>query len=72
MSHLRPEDVASTHRKSSCKKGRHRYGDSQKVGGGIARQVCVACGAVTIDLTGATDLLNEQQQETPSLNGLER
>jgi len=56
MSHLRPEDAANAHRKSSCKKGRHRYGESQNVGGGIARQVCLACGAVTIDLTAATDL----------------
>jgi hypothetical protein len=75
MSHLRPEDHTSTHRKPSCKKGRHRYGDSKNVGGGIARQVCVACGAVSIDLTGATDVLDEQQhttQATPSLYGLER
>jgi hypothetical protein len=37
--------------------------------------VCVACGAVTIDLTGATDIFDEQQLDTPatpSLNGLER
>jgi hypothetical protein len=72
MSHLRPEDAATTHRKYSCKKGRHRYGDSQIVGGGIARQVCVACGAVSIDLTRATDTLDEQQEDMPSLNGLER
>jgi hypothetical protein len=54
MSHLRPEDIPTAHKRSSCKKGRHRYGEAQAVGGGIVRQVCLTCGAVTIDLTGAT------------------
>jgi len=53
MSHLRPEDVVVA-AKRSCKKGRHWYGEPVSVGGGITRQICLACGAVTIDLTGAT------------------
>lgn len=53
MSHLRPEDQVLA-AKRSCRKGRHWYGESVSVGGGITRQVCLACGAVTIDLTGAT------------------
>lgn len=53
MSHLRPEDRAPRHRRSACKKGRHDYGDPQHVGGGITRQVCRACGDVSIDLTTA-------------------
>ncbi len=64
MSHLRPEDIASSHKKSSCKKGHHRYGEPQTVGGGIVRQVCVACGAVTIDLTGATDHVDTSRSKT--------
>ncbi len=38
-----------------CNMGRHRYGSSQSVGGGIERRVCLACAAVSIDLTSATD-----------------
>ena len=56
MSHLRPEDIAAGHKKSQCKKGRHRYGEGQGIGGGILRQVCVICGAVSIDLTGAESM----------------
>jgi hypothetical protein len=52
MSHLRPEDIAVGHKKSLCKKGQHRYGEGQSIGGGILRQICVTCGAVSIDLTG--------------------
>ena len=58
MSHLRPEDVPVVHKRSACKKGRHRYGKARGVGGGITRQVCVACGAVSIDLTGAVEPLD--------------
>lgn len=54
MSHLRPEDQVLA-AKRSCRRGRHWYGEAVNVGGGITRQVCLACGAVTIDLTGATD-----------------
>jgi hypothetical protein len=53
MSHLRPEEIATGHKKSQCKKGNHRYGEGQSIGGGILRQICVVCGAVSIDLTGA-------------------
>jgi hypothetical protein len=52
MSHLRPEDIAVGHKKSLCKRGQHRYGEGQSIGGGIVRQICVVCGAVSIDLTG--------------------
>jgi hypothetical protein len=52
MSHLRPEDISVGHKKSQCKKGHHRYGEGQSIGGGILRQICVICGAVSIDLTG--------------------
>lgn len=53
VSHLRPEDVTARHRRSSCRRGRHDYGEAQHIGAGIVRQVCDACAAVTIDLTGA-------------------
>lgn len=56
MSHLRPEDRSPKHSRSTCRKGRHPYGESQNIGGGIARQVCGLCGEVTIDLTGAEPL----------------
>ena len=55
MSHLRPEDRSLKHRRADCKKGRHFYGEAQSVGGGIRRQVCTECGAVSIDLTGADE-----------------
>jgi hypothetical protein len=54
MSHLRPEDLAAA-AKRSCRRGRHWYGDAVHIGGGIWRQVCLACGAVSIDITGATE-----------------
>lgn len=53
MSHLRPEDRPVKYSRSACRKGRHRYGESKNIGGGIARQVCELCGEVTIDLTDA-------------------
>ena len=53
MTHLRLEDISFVYRKSSCRRGRHRYGSVQHVGGGILRQVCLACGSVTIDLSDA-------------------
>jgi hypothetical protein len=68
MTHLRPEDISIVHRKSSCRRGRHRYGMSQQVGGGIMRQVCLACGSVTIDITGA----GEMDAEVKVANRLER
>ncbi|GEM_PF-2653584 len=76
MSHLRPEDTAIVHRRSSCKRGRHRYGEPQSIGGGIVRQVCVVCSAVTIDLTGASDdpgsPSTAETQRPTSLPGFDR
>ncbi len=73
MSHLRPEDLAVA-AKRSCRKGRHWYGDPVSVGGGIARQICLACGAVSIDLTGATgeDDVVPTVDETPSSSAQDR
>lgn len=56
MRHLRPEDRSRKQNRAACRKGRHLYGESQNVGGGIARQVCETCGEVTIDLTDAESL----------------
>ncbi len=56
MSHLRPSDRVGKHRRSDCKRGRHLYGESTDIGAGITRQVCSECGAVTIDLSGASEL----------------
>lgn len=53
MSHLRPEDLRIRRRRSSCRRGRHHYGEPQHVGAGIIRKVCEVCSSVTIDLTGA-------------------
>lgn len=36
---------------SDCRKGDHRYGSPKHVGGGVTRQTCSVCRAVTIDLT---------------------
>ena len=38
-----------------CKRGVHRWGPEQAIGGGIVRFVCDACRTVSIDLRGATD-----------------
>lgn len=38
---------------AGCRRGEHRYGAHQSVGGGITRRVCMACGEVSIDLRGA-------------------
>lgn len=51
---------------ASCRKGEHRYGGAQGVGGGITRRVCLACGEVTIDLRGAEEpepAASEEQSE---------
>ncbi|MFQ5522288.1 MAG: hypothetical protein ACE5F5_01750 [Acidimicrobiia bacterium] len=56
MSHLRPQDRPRKHRRSDCRKGRHNFGQAQNIGAGIRRQVCDACGAVSIDLTGGENL----------------
>jgi hypothetical protein len=53
MTHLRSEDISTVHRKSSCRRGSHRYGTSLNIGAGILRRVCRACGSVSIDVTAA-------------------
>ena len=37
---------------ASCRRGQHRYGRASEASGGIVRRTCVACGALSIDLTG--------------------
>lgn len=59
MSHLRAGESQRRHKLSSCKKGRHHYGEPQYIGAGIVRQVCLTCATVTIDLTGAEQVLEE-------------
>lgn len=61
MSHLRPE-ARPRHKISSCKKGRHNYGEVQTIGGGITRQVCQTCADVTIDLTAVDHMAEAQPQ----------
>jgi hypothetical protein len=56
MSHLSPQDQSRKHRRADCRKGRHDYGQAQRIGAGIRRQVCETCGAVSIDLTGSDEL----------------
>lgn len=56
MSHLRPEDRSQKTSRAACRKGRHHYGESQRIGAGILRRVCAACGEVTIDLTGVDEV----------------
>jgi hypothetical protein len=38
-----------------CQLGRHRFGSSQEIGGGIVRRVCHACSSITIDLTAVQE-----------------
>ncbi|HVR32708.1 MAG TPA: hypothetical protein VMS74_08360 [Acidimicrobiia bacterium] len=38
--------------KGECRNG-HTYSRGQEIGGGILRFVCLACGGVSIDVTGA-------------------
>jgi hypothetical protein len=54
--------------KSACRRGNHRYGGYQEVGGGIRRRVCLACASVTIDLTGAEaprEVFETREERTP-------
>jgi hypothetical protein len=53
MTHVRSEDISTVHRKSSCRRGSHRYGTPLGIGAGIFRRVCPACGSVSIDVTAA-------------------
>jgi hypothetical protein len=55
MTHVRVEDITTVHRRSSCRKGEHRFGNLRSVGGGILRRVCLACGSVSIELTTLSD-----------------
>lgn len=61
VSHLRPEDKAK-HSRSSCRKGRHLYGEAQRIGGGITRRVCDTCGEVTIDLSNADEVTRPMER----------
>ena len=38
---------------ADCKQGQHRYGSPRYIGGGMNRQTCSVCGAVSIDLSQA-------------------
>lgn len=40
---------------ADCRKGHHRYGSPKLIGGGMTRQTCFVCGAVSIDITGSED-----------------
>lgn len=46
---------------ADCKQGQHRYGSPRYIGGGMTRQTCSVCGAVSIDLSQA-----ESPAESPS------
>lgn len=35
-----------------CRNGSHRYGKGIEAGGGVVRRTCLACGSLSIDLTG--------------------
>jgi len=68
VSHLRPED--RKHSRAACRKGRHRYGESQSIGGGIERRVCQTCGEVTIDLTEAEEVTKPMRRDTHRLGSI--
>lgn len=70
MSHLRPEDRSVKHSRAACRKGRHYYGEPQKIGAGILRRVCEACGEVTIDLTNADELTTPVLRHSPNISSL--
>lgn len=40
---------------ADCREGIHRYGASMSIGGGMSRQICGVCGAVSIDVRFAED-----------------
>ena len=46
---------------ADCKQGHHRYGSPRYIGGGMTRQTCSVCGAVSIDLSQA-----DSPAESPS------
>lgn len=55
MTHLREEERRGRHRLSYCRKGDHNYGETQNIGAGITRRVCLTCSAVSIDLSQADE-----------------
>ena len=55
-----------------CRRGIHNYGESQRIGAGIVRQVCTTCWDVTIDLTGADDPVEIPVSRRPSLANFRR
>ncbi|HJR91548.1 MAG TPA: hypothetical protein VJ938_03845 [Acidimicrobiia bacterium] len=40
---------------ADCRQGIHRFAAPQLIGGGMSRQTCSVCGAVSIDLRNADD-----------------
>jgi hypothetical protein len=40
---------------ADCRQGIHRYGSPKLIGGGMSRQTCSVCGAVSIDIRHADD-----------------
>lgn len=46
---------------ADCRRGRHRYGSPQNIGGGMTRQTCSVCAAVTIDLTRTDEAIEPAQ-----------
>ena len=51
---------------ASCRKGLHDFGKQQNIGGGIGRQVCTKCSAVSIDLTQPDHLESPDVQPFPT------
>lgn len=70
MSHLRPEDRSEKTSRAACRRGRHYYGASQNIGGGIVRRVCETCGEVTIDLTGVDAVTTPIVRPIPKVKSL--
>lgn len=68
MSHLRPEDRKPS--RTACRKGRHAYGESRSIGGGIERRVCETCGEVTIDLTEADEVTTPLRRDSHRIRSL--
>lgn len=51
--------------RADCRRGSHRFGSPKDIGGGIARQICSVCGAVSIDLGAADSYAESVQAEFP-------
>lgn len=50
--------------------GRHHFGESRGIGGGIERRVCQTCGEVSIDLTGADEPTTPVRRDTHRLGSV--